>query len=100
MNSYVRVKSNDPWRAFIASSGAPTIMGEDEGGLLHLWREKRGEAELEGLFGKPRRPCDRMGASPVRAAHAEFVAVLAENPPRTAPITSTRCSARCRSMSP
>ena len=29
----------------------PIIMGEDEGALVRLWREKRGEAEPEDLSG-------------------------------------------------
>ena len=32
-------------RGFIGGSDARTIMGTDEGALLRLWREKRGEAE-------------------------------------------------------
>jgi predicted phage-related endonuclease len=36
-------------RAFIGGSDARTIMGDDEGGLLRLWREKRGEVEPEDL---------------------------------------------------
>jgi predicted phage-related endonuclease len=38
-------------RYFIGGSDARIIMGEDEGALLHLWREKRGEAEPEDLSG-------------------------------------------------
>jgi hypothetical protein len=34
-------------REFIGGSDARTIMGSDEAALLHLWREKRGEAEPE-----------------------------------------------------
>jgi hypothetical protein len=68
------------------------IMGNDEGALLQLWREKGGEAEAEDLSVKPRpsQPCDRVGANPsassVRAAHAEFVAALVGHPPRTIPL--------------
>ena len=36
---------------FIGGSDARIIMGEDEGALLRLWREKRGEAEPEDLSG-------------------------------------------------
>jgi hypothetical protein len=36
-------------RYFIGGSDARTIMGDDEGALLRLWREKRGEAEPEDL---------------------------------------------------
>src|SRR6187431_278823 len=36
-------------RAFIGGSDARTIMGNDEGALLRLWREKRGEIEPEDL---------------------------------------------------
>jgi hypothetical protein len=38
-------------RAFIGGSDARTIMGDDEGALLRLWREKRGEVEPEDLSG-------------------------------------------------
>src|SRR2546429_1331086 len=36
-------------RSFIGGSDARVIMGTDEGPLLRLWREKRGEAEPEDL---------------------------------------------------
>lgn len=36
-------------RDFIGGSDARTIMGDDEGSLLRLWREKRGEVEPEDL---------------------------------------------------
>jgi predicted phage-related endonuclease len=38
-------------RSFIGGSDARIIMGSDEGNLLRLWREKRGEAEPEDLSG-------------------------------------------------
>jgi predicted phage-related endonuclease len=38
-------------RYFIGGSDARTIMGDDEGALLRLWREKRGEAKPEDLSG-------------------------------------------------
>src|SRR5215470_2872511 len=38
-------------RFFIGGSDARIIMGSDEGALLRLWREKRGEAEPEDLSG-------------------------------------------------
>jgi predicted phage-related endonuclease len=38
-------------RAFIGGSDARIIMGDDEGALLRLWHEKRGEAEPEDLSG-------------------------------------------------
>src|SRR5437762_9528217 len=38
-------------RAFIGGSDARIIMGSDEGVLLRLWREKRGEVEPEDLSG-------------------------------------------------
>ena len=38
-------------RSFIGGSDARIIMGEDEAALLRLWREKRGEIELEDLSG-------------------------------------------------
>src|SRR5215469_8654667 len=36
-------------RYFIGGSDARIIMGDDEGALLRLWREKRGELEPEDL---------------------------------------------------
>jgi hypothetical protein len=36
-------------RSFIGGSDARIIMGNDEGALMRLWREKRGEAEPEDL---------------------------------------------------
>ena len=36
-------------RYFIGGSDARIIMGDDEGALLRLWREKRGEIEPEDL---------------------------------------------------
>jgi hypothetical protein len=38
-------------RYFICGSDARIIVGKDEAALLRLWREKRGEAELEDLSG-------------------------------------------------
>jgi predicted phage-related endonuclease len=38
-------------RSFIGGSDARIIMGSDEGALLRLWKEKRGEAEPEDLSG-------------------------------------------------
>jgi predicted phage-related endonuclease len=38
-------------RYFIGGSDARIIMGGDEGALLRLWREKRGEVEPEDLSG-------------------------------------------------
>ena len=46
----IRTKSADR-RYFIGGSDARTIMGNDEGALLRLWREKRGEVEPEDLSG-------------------------------------------------
>jgi predicted phage-related endonuclease len=38
-------------RSFIGGSDARIIMGDDEAALLRLWKEKRGEVELEDLSG-------------------------------------------------
>src|ERR1035437_4926230 len=46
--SSLRLQNADR-RAFIGGSGARIIMGDDEGALLRLWREKRGEVEPEDL---------------------------------------------------
>ena len=45
MNSQVWTRAQDDRRHFIGGSDARIIMGDDEAALLHLWREKRGEAE-------------------------------------------------------
>ena len=42
---------NDERRLFIGGSDARIIMGKDEGALLRLWQEKRGELEPEDLSG-------------------------------------------------
>ena len=42
---------NSSRRLFIGGSDARIIMGSDEGALLRLWREKRGEVEPEDLSG-------------------------------------------------
>src|SRR5215468_10674939 len=51
MKSKMRTKTYCDRRCFIGGSDARVIMGEDEGALLRLWREKRGEAEPEDLSG-------------------------------------------------
>jgi predicted phage-related endonuclease len=38
-------------RHFIGGSDARIIMGDDEGALQRLWREKRGEVEPQDLSG-------------------------------------------------
>jgi predicted phage-related endonuclease len=38
-------------RSFVGGSDARIIMGNDEGALLRLWHEKRGEAEPANLSG-------------------------------------------------
>src|ERR1700751_1558483 len=45
------VRKYDNRRAFIGGSDARIIMGNDEAGLVRLWREKRGEVEQEDLSG-------------------------------------------------
>jgi predicted phage-related endonuclease len=46
-----RIADSAARRSFIGGSDARVIMGEDEGALLRLWREKRGEAEPDDLSG-------------------------------------------------
>jgi predicted phage-related endonuclease len=38
-------------QSFIGGSDARIVLGHDEGALLRLWREKRGEVEPEDLSG-------------------------------------------------
>jgi hypothetical protein len=79
-------------RSFISGSDARAIISDDEGALLRLWREKRGQAEPEDVSNTPRpiQPYDRAGTKPsassVRTAHAAFVAALSGHPPRTIPL--------------
>ena len=47
-SSLLKTRSTDR-RYFIGGSDARIITGEDEGALLRLWREKRGEAEPKDL---------------------------------------------------
>jgi predicted phage-related endonuclease len=49
-NPSTRRRSTDR-RTFIGGSDARIILGSDEGALLRLWREKRGEVEPEDLSG-------------------------------------------------
>src|SRR5262249_30978963 len=46
-----RSRSSSDRRYFIGGSDARIIMGDDEGALIRLWREKRGEVEPEDLSG-------------------------------------------------
>jgi predicted phage-related endonuclease len=47
----MQVSGSNHRRAFIGGSDARIIMGSNEAALVHLWREKRGEAEAEDLSG-------------------------------------------------
>jgi predicted phage-related endonuclease len=49
MNSQILLQSRNDRRGFIGGSDARVIMGDDEGKLVRLWREKRGEVEPEDL---------------------------------------------------
>src|SRR5437879_2217212 len=51
MESNVWTNLSTSRRSFIGGSDARVIMGGDEGALVRLWREKRGEAEPEDLSG-------------------------------------------------
>ena len=46
-----RIADSRDRRSFIGGSDARIVMGDDEGALLRLWREKRGEVEPEDLSG-------------------------------------------------
>ncbi len=46
-----RITDSTHRRSFIGGSDVRVIMGDDEGALLRLWREKRGEVEPEDLSG-------------------------------------------------
>src|SRR6266516_2201643 len=46
-----RIANSPRRRTFIGGSDARVVMGDDEGALLRLWREKRGEIEPEDLSG-------------------------------------------------
>jgi predicted phage-related endonuclease len=49
MKSNSATKSEVDRRSFLGGSDARIIMGSDEGNLVRLWREKRGEVEPEDL---------------------------------------------------
>src|SRR5271155_2522099 len=49
MRSNMWTKPDENRRSFIGGSDARIIMSADEGALLRLWREKRGEVEPEDL---------------------------------------------------
>jgi predicted phage-related endonuclease len=51
MKSPVLTKPYEGRRYFLGGSDARIIMGSDEGGLLRLWQEKRGEVGPEDLSG-------------------------------------------------
>jgi len=51
MKQQIRTDGQPIRRHFIGGSDARLIMGEDEGALLRLWQEKRGEVEPEDLSG-------------------------------------------------
>jgi len=51
MKSRISTNSYESRNSFIGGSDARIIMGSDEGALIQLWREKRGEAEPEDLSG-------------------------------------------------
>src|SRR5215471_12890753 len=51
MKSPVWTKSYEGRRSFLGGSDARIIMGSDEGALLRLWQEKRGEVGPEDLSG-------------------------------------------------
>ena len=46
-----RITDSTTRRSFVGGSDVRMIMGDDEGALLRLWREKRGEAGPEDLSG-------------------------------------------------
>jgi hypothetical protein len=51
LEQQLSIESPKKRRYWIGGSDARLIMGNDEGALLRLWREKRGEAEPEDLSG-------------------------------------------------
>src|SRR5580704_13808279 len=51
MDLHAFTRPSEGRRAFIGGSDARIIMGNDEGALLRLWREKRGATEPEDLSG-------------------------------------------------
>ena len=79
-------------RSLKSGSDHRTILGAGEPALRQFWGEERCEAEPEDLSGKRRRSQSGDPASatpsdsPVCSAHAEFVAVLVGQPPRTIPL--------------
>jgi hypothetical protein len=79
-----RIADSSHRRSFVGGSDVRIIMGAGEPAVLQLWRNKRSEAEPEGLPGRP--PPSGASVSSVGAAHADFVAALTGHPPRTIPV--------------
>ena len=53
MNSDHWTKRFDDRRTFIGGSDARIIMGNDDAGLIRLWRAKRGEVAPEDVSDNP-----------------------------------------------
>jgi hypothetical protein len=75
-------------RSFIGCSAPRTIVETVETAVMHPCSEKRGPVEPEPLSGNRAREGTntRPSTCSVRAAHAEFVAILETRPPRTIPL--------------
>jgi hypothetical protein len=89
MKSNAWTKSQEDRRAFIGGPDARIITDDEEGGLLRLWREKRGETQHPVLRSSAaRHACDAKATlstgltrNPVAAAYREFLAAVAAHPP-------------------
>ena len=80
MKSSVWKNAEGDRRSSIGGSDARIIMGDDEGALLRLWREKRGEAEPQDLSGQSDRTawCRRPRISIGTGTNATRAQVVAE----------------------
>ncbi len=90
MKSHLWTTPHAKHRSSIGGSDSRMVLGRG-GALVRLAREKRGEPNAD-LSGTPTstQPHDnaiaKPSASPICAAHAEFVAALAGHPPHTIPL--------------
>ena len=90
MKPQSRTKSHEKRSRISRRSDAGMVM--DQAVIISLWPESRGNPEPVRHSGNhcPAPSCDRADANcsarSVHAAHAEFVAALADNPPRPIPI--------------
>jgi hypothetical protein len=91
MESKACTESSRDRRLLIGGLHAQVITGADQRPLMRPGSQTASKAEFEDISGKPlpslsRDPGSAKKSSPLRAAHAEFVAAVAGQPPRPIPL--------------